>query len=243
MLAPDIVGEKQVGCRATRAQYLPRGFQKSTHLVIAVGRLLDRIAVDAKRDVVEEQPAVHLGHVDPALNPVTECVERAGHVMPVHPDVEREVVARPGRNANERKLVRGGGSGHDSERPVTTSHSEGICTAGYCCLRERCQVLARSQDDNLDTLLARPLNDPVARGRTPTRPGIDAMKTSDAVTSSSGLGNFLADGWERGGFVVLGACAKAVVQAAEEASEQVALGGGVPVTGLAPPVVVVASAG
>ncbi len=173
MLAPGIVGDKQVRCPATRAQYLLRGFQESAHLGIAVGRLLDRIAVDAERDIVEEQPAVYLRHVDPALDPVTECVERARHVMPVHPHVEREVVARPGRNADERKPVRGGGRGHDSQRPITTSHSEGICTAGYRCLSQRCQALARGQDDNLDPLLARPLNDPVARGRTPARPGID----------------------------------------------------------------------
>jgi hypothetical protein len=173
MLTPGIVGEKQVGCPGTRAQYLLRGVQKSTHLGIAVGRLLDRIAVDAKRDIVEEQPTVYLRHVDPALDPVTECVERAGHVMPVHSHVEREVVARPRGDADERKLVRGSDRGHDSERPITTSHSEGICTAADRSLSERCQVLARGQDDNLDPLLARPLNDPVARGRTPSRPGID----------------------------------------------------------------------
>ena len=156
-----------------RAQYLLRGFQKGAHLGIAVGGPLDRIAVDAERDIVEEQPAVYLRHVDPALDPVAERVERARHVLPVHPHVEREVVARPGGNAYERELVRGGGRGHDRQRPVTAGHAEGICTAGYRCLSERCQALARGQDDNLDTLLARPLNDPAALGRTPAGPGID----------------------------------------------------------------------
>lgn len=173
MLAPDIVGEKQVRCAATGAEYLLRGVQKSAYLVVAVGGPLNRIAVDAKRDVVEEHPAIYLGHVDPALDPVAESIERAGHVMPVHPHVEREVVTRPGGNTYEREVVPGRGSGHDSERPITTSHSEGICTFGYCRLSERCQVLARVQDVNFDALLARPLNDPVACGRTPTRPGID----------------------------------------------------------------------
>jgi len=49
------------------------------------------------------------------------------------------------------------------------------------------------------------------------------MKTSDAVRLSSCLGNFLADGGECGGFVVFGACGQAVMQAAEEAAEEVAL--------------------
>jgi hypothetical protein len=166
-------GDKQLRCPATGAEYLLRGVQESAYLVVAVGGLLNRIAVDAKRDVVEEQPAVHLGHVDPALDPVAECVERARHVTPVHPDIEREVVARPGGDAHERELVRGRSSGHNSERPITASHSEGICTFGYCCLSERSQVLARVQDVNVDALLARPLNDPAARGRPVTRPGID----------------------------------------------------------------------
>jgi hypothetical protein len=51
--------------------------------------------------------------------------------------------------------------------------NEGICTFGYCSLSERGQVLARVQDVNVDALLARPLDDPAARGRPPTRPGID----------------------------------------------------------------------
>jgi hypothetical protein len=55
-------------------------------------------------------------------------------------------------------------------------------------------------------------------------------QTSDAVKLSSCLGDFLAGGWECGGFVVFGVCGQAVVEAAEETAEQVALGGGVPVT-------------
>jgi hypothetical protein len=70
-----------------------------------------------------------------------------------------------------------------------------------------------------------------------------AVQTSDAVSLSSCLGNFLAGGWECGGFVVFGACGQAVVQAAEEAAEQVALGGGVPVAVVAAAVVVGAGAG
>ena len=68
VLAPGIVGEKQPGRPRARAQYVLRGFQKGADLGIAVGRPLDRVAVDAERDIVEEQPAVYLRHVDPALD-------------------------------------------------------------------------------------------------------------------------------------------------------------------------------
>jgi len=69
--------------------------------------------------------------------------------------------------------VRGGRRGHDRQGPVPAGHAEGICTFGYRCLNERCQALARGQDDSFDASLARSLNDPVALGRTPAGPGID----------------------------------------------------------------------
>ena len=67
-------------------------------------------------------------------------------------------------------------------------------------------------------------------------------KTSDAVKLSSCPGKF-SGGGEGGGFVVVLAGGQAVPKAAEEAAEQVALGGGVPVAGVFPPVVVGAGAG
>ena len=68
-------------------------------------------------------------------------------------------------------------------------------------------------------------------------------ETSDAVKESSCLENFLGGVGEGGGFVVVLAGVQAVVEAAEEPAEEVALGGGVPVAGLAAPVVVGAGAG
>jgi len=68
-------------------------------------------------------------------------------------------------------------------------------------------------------------------------------ETSDAVKLSSCVRKFPGAGGEGGGFVVVLAGGQAVVQAAEQAAEQVALGGGVPVAGLASPVVVGAGAG
>jgi hypothetical protein len=173
MHAPGIVCEHQVRSLGARPHGLLSGLQKRAHFGIAVIRLLDRVAVDAERDVVEEQAPINLGHVDPALDPVAERVERARDVIPVHSRVEGEVIARPGRDTDKRKLVRGRDSGHDREGTVTASHSEGICAVGNRCSGQRSQTLARDHDDNLDILLARPLNDPIACSRPPARPGID----------------------------------------------------------------------
>jgi hypothetical protein len=83
-----------------------------------------------------------------------------------------------------------------------------------------------------------PLTGPEGYGGRPS-----GVKTSDAVKLSSCVGKFPGAGGEGGGFVVVLAGGEAVVQAAEQAAEQVALGGGVPVAGVASPVVVGAGAG
>jgi transposase len=72
----------------------------------------------------------------------------------------------------------------------------------------------------------------------------NAKKTSDAVKLSSCFGPRCWRGCGEGGvFVVVLAGGQAVVQAAEEAAEEVALGGGVPVSVGFAPVVVGAGAG
>jgi hypothetical protein len=71
-----------------------------------------------------------------------------------------------------------------------------------------------------------------------------AMETSDAFNlSSRGDVGLVGGGGEGGVFVVELAGGEAVVEAAEEPAEQVALGGGVPVAGLAAAVVVGAGTG
>jgi hypothetical protein len=69
-------------------------------------------------------------------------------------------------------------------------------------------------------------------------------ETSEAVKLSSCFGVCCGCGrWEGGVLVVVLAGGQAVVQAAEEPVEQVALGGGVPVSGVAAAVIVGAGAG
>ena len=77
----------------------------------------------------------------------------------------------------------------------------------------------------------------------PVPDGDGAAQTSDAVKLSSCSGKFCVGCGECGGFVVVLAGGQAVVQAAEQPSEQVALGGSVPVSVGFAPVIVGSGAG
>ncbi len=122
VLAPDIVNQAQGWHLRAWAEHLFGGLQQCAHLGITVGGTADRVAVDPERDVVEKQPAVHLRHVDQALDPVGERVERAEQIVRIQPQIASEVVAGTGRHAHERKPMRGGRRGHDRQRPVATGH-------------------------------------------------------------------------------------------------------------------------
>ena len=143
VLAPQVVDRVQRRRLRARAHHLGCGPQESTHLGIAAGWLANGITVDPQRSVVEERAAVHLGHVDLALDPAGERVESADQVVPVHAQVKREVVVRPGRNAHKRNAVRSRRCGHDRQRPVATGHPERVCVGRRGFTGQRVQVLAK----------------------------------------------------------------------------------------------------
>jgi hypothetical protein len=87
VLAPDIVNQAQVWHLCAWTEHLLGGLQECAHLGIAVGGTADRFAVDPERDVVEKQAAVHFRHVDQALDPVGERIERAEHIMRIQPEI------------------------------------------------------------------------------------------------------------------------------------------------------------
>src|SRR5581483_6944176 len=89
--------------------------QERARLGVTVGRLPNGVAVDAERDVVEEEAAVHIRHVDAALDRVGERLERGDEVVSIEAEIEREVVPGPGRHADEWKFVRECGCGDDGE--------------------------------------------------------------------------------------------------------------------------------
>ena len=113
-----VVYKLQVDRGGARPEHVRGRLQQRSRLGVTVGRPPNGVAVDPEGDVVEEEAAVHLGHVDPALDPVGERVERADQIAPVDAEVEREVVPGAGGDADEREPVRESGCGHDGERSV-----------------------------------------------------------------------------------------------------------------------------
>ena len=77
-------------------QHVLHGFE----LGVAVGVRLNDLGVDPERDVVDEDPVVHERQIDAALDLALERVECADDVVPVEPEVERQVVARAGGHAD-----------------------------------------------------------------------------------------------------------------------------------------------
>ena len=163
MGAAAVVHELQAGCRRAWSEHLHGRLRERARLGVAVGRLPNRVAVDPERDVVEEEAAVHLGDIDPVLDAVGEGFERAHQIAAVDADVEREVVAGAGGNADERKVVRERGCGHDGERPVAAGGAERVRAPRHRGVDERCEVVVGAQDDHLDAELARPLGEAGAR--------------------------------------------------------------------------------
>ncbi len=129
MRSAAVVHELQVDCGGTRPEHVRGRLQQRARLGVAVGRLPNRVAVDPERDVVEEEAAVHLRHVDPALDAVGERVERADQIVAIDAEVEREVVAGAGGNADERKPVRECGCRDDGERAVAAGDAERVGAA------------------------------------------------------------------------------------------------------------------
>ena len=69
--------------------------------------------------------------------------------MPVHPDIEGELVACHRGNGHERQPVRGDRRGHDSQGPVAAGHPQRIRAVCHGRLSERWQILTRGQDDSV----------------------------------------------------------------------------------------------
>ena len=161
MRVAAVVRELEVGCG--RADRVLRGrLEQRAGLRVAVGRLPNGLAVDPERDVVEEEAAVHLRHVDPALDAVGERVERPDQIAAIDAEVEREV-AGAGGDADERKPVWNGCCSDDGERSVAAGDPEHVDAARHSLVDQRCQVVVSAQNDHLDAALARPLGEAGAR--------------------------------------------------------------------------------
>jgi hypothetical protein len=141
VLVTQFVPDVQLGRDAARPEHTACGREERARLRFAVAGLVHRVGVDAERHVVQKQPPVDLPDVDPPLDAVREGVERPDQVAPVDPEVEREVVSRTGRNADERDVVLVRSRRHQRERSVAARHAERIRAVGNGFLDERRQTL------------------------------------------------------------------------------------------------------
>ena len=85
-------------------------------------------------------------------------------IMPIDAEVEREVVARAGGNADERKLVCSSGGRHDGEGSVATGDAERVGAARHGVCDQRCEVVVRVHDDDVDAAVTREPREAGARG-------------------------------------------------------------------------------
>ena len=86
-------------------------------------------------------------------------------VAAIDAEVEREVVAGAGGNADERKPVCERGCRDDGERSVAAGDAERVRAARHGLVGQRSQGrLVRLHDDHLDSALARPLGETGALG-------------------------------------------------------------------------------
>ena len=171
-------------------------------------RLLNRVAVDPERHVVEEHAAVHLRHVDAALDAVGERVERADQIAPIDAQVEREVVAGAGRNAHERQPVRGAAAAttaSDPSPPAMPSASAPPCHGVH---DQRCEA-SPGAVTHIDASLARPLHKAGARRLAATRPRVDEQHRPSRPFRSVPTGTIIAT--DAGGASWRGSCGGWVV--------------------------------
>ena len=173
MLSSGVVLEAQRRHSPTGTKHPPRRLRQGADLRVAISGLPDGLSVDAEGDVVQEDAAVHFAHVDQALHPISECGKSPGHVLAVHTEVERKMVARSAWDADEGQPMRRGDCCYVRERPVAARYPERICAIGHS-LQDACpQVVAGTDGHCFDSVLACPLDDPVAGRRAVTRPGVD----------------------------------------------------------------------
>ena len=106
--------------------------------------------VHAERHVVHEHVAVHRREVDRPLEAVAERVEGADDVVAVDTEVERQVVAGPGRDAHERQAVLARDPCDECLGTVATGHPQHVGAPSDRVTGERGEVVTRLEHDGFD---------------------------------------------------------------------------------------------
>ena len=110
---------------------------------------MDEARVDAERDVVEEEAAVHARDVDAPLDPV-ERRERGERVLGVEAHVAGEVVPRAEGDADEGEVALERHLRHGAEGAVTARGPQNGRPSAGGLARERLRVVALAELPRLD---------------------------------------------------------------------------------------------
>ena len=170
----DLVGgrELQVERLGLVAQQLGQHLPGRLALGVAVAVLLDDGGVDAQRDVVDEEAVAHRAVVDEALDAVAKGDHALARVFLVEAQVLGEVVARPGRDADERDVVLMADRGDEGLRPVAAGHAQAVGSAGDGVAGQNGKVEAVVEEDRLDAHLGGDLRQAELRHLAASRPWV-----------------------------------------------------------------------
>ena len=111
--------------------------------------LLHERHVDAERHVVDEEPAVDRGVVDPPFDRVPKGVNARARVVAVETEILGEVVSRARRDADERDIALNGDRCHQGLRTVSTRHPQAVRPPGDGVPGELLQVESMVQHHGL----------------------------------------------------------------------------------------------
>ena len=110
-------------------------------------------------------------------------------IVPVDPEVEGEVVARAGRDADEGKIVLDGDGGHQRLRAVTARHGQAVGPTSDGVAGQLLEVEPAIEHDHLDAHALGEFDQPELRHLAAPRPGIAdedrAPRSSDRQRSAS----------------------------------------------------------
>ena len=150
---PSGVGELEVEGLVGVAEQLREQRLGGLGLGVAVAVLLHDRRVHAERHVVDEEPVVDRRVVDPSLDRVAERVDAVARVIAVDAEVEREVVPRTGRDADERHAALDGDRRDEGLGAVATRHPEAVRAPRDGVAGELLEIESVIEHHRLDTEL------------------------------------------------------------------------------------------
>ena len=161
-------GEPKVERLRSGPEHLREGRERRVHLGVPVRRRAHDRRIQAERHVVHEHAAVDVGEGHRPFHGRPVGVERPDHVVAVQPQIQRQVVPRPGGDHDHRETQFGGDGADHRLGAVTSCHAEDVGSTRRHVAHALEPVLTGAEHDRLDpasVAFARP-----GRSARPSRP-------------------------------------------------------------------------